>query len=99
MPTPHPTDQATARAPDRCGQRTREAAMTGRAGVVLDYTPEVVRLRLAVTRLVVQGMSTWVDDDNASLDLVIDDVSARWQEHEAHGGKPGDLEHFWNQYA
>jgi hypothetical protein len=66
----------------------------------LERDLEVMHLRTAVSRVVTRDVSQWVDDDDASLDAIVDDVARRWQ---AHGnGDPTMLDGpggFWNRYA
>ena len=44
-------------------------------------------------------MAQWVNDDTASLDLIIDDVLNEWRQHQAAGNGTAGLEAFWNRYA
>jgi hypothetical protein len=65
----------------------------------LENDVELLRLRLRLARLTAIRMSCWVDENEASLDLVIDDVLARWRECERAGHEPADLSEFWSRYA
>lgn len=61
---------------------------------------ESLRLQLAVTRLVVRDVSAHVDDD-AGVDLIINDVVSRWLERD-QAREPSLLDGpdgFWNWYA
>jgi hypothetical protein len=55
--------------------------------------------RLSVTRLVARDVSQWVNDDDAVLDLVVNDVLACWRERDRQSDEPVDLVRFWNEYA
>jgi hypothetical protein len=74
----------------------------------LEHELELVKLRLEVTRLVVMDMSRWVEDDDDCLDLVIDDVVARWLARDPSTDRPPlrglrewhhGLREFWRQIA
>lgn len=75
---------------------------TGRAGRMaeLEREVEVMRLRLAVSRVVTRDVSQLVNDDDATLDLIVDDVMRRWQARSAD--EPAVLDGpdgFWSRYA
>jgi hypothetical protein len=59
-----------------------------------------MRLRLAITRVVAREASQWVDDDDASLDLIIEDVAQQWttrtdSDPQVLDGPAG----FWSRYG
>jgi hypothetical protein len=68
---------------------------------ILERELQSLSLRLTITRSVARDMSTWVRDDEESVDLVIADVLRRWQDRDLCGqpAGPDDPEEFWNQYA
>jgi hypothetical protein len=67
----------------------------------LERELESLGLRLLATRLVVKDMSQWVNDDDGSVDLVIEDLLRCWQERDRDGepAEPGGLDEFWERYA
>jgi len=75
---------------------------TGRAGRIaqLERELEVMRLRLAVSRVVTRDVSQWVNDDDAVLDVIVDDVMRWWLARSAE--EPAVLDGpdgFWSRYA
>jgi hypothetical protein len=103
----------TARTPfARCSSATSKAAegvgvnrawATGRIGVRLaELEQEVERLRAlaVINRAVGRDTSLYLDDDEAALDLIADDVLCQWLTREP--SDPQALtgsESFWTQYA
>src|SRR5690348_1534049 len=87
---------------DRSAAMSATAVDTGRAGRVarLGRELEVMRLRLAVSRVVTRDVSQWVNDDDAVLDVIVDDVMRRWLARSAE--EPAVLDGpdgFWSRYA
>ena len=56
---------------------------------------EALGARVTITRLVAQDMSVYVGADEAKINLVVDDVLAKWAE-DAPGTGAAD---FWRRYA
>lgn len=59
-----------------------------------------MRVRLAVTRVVTRDVSQWVNDDDAILDVIVEDVAQRWigrtdSDPQVLDGPEG----FWSRYA
>jgi hypothetical protein len=74
----------------------------GRAGRIaqLERELEVMRLRLAVSRVVTRDVSQWVDDEDAVLDVIVDDVMRWWLARSAEEAAVLDgPDGFWSCYA
>ncbi len=66
----------------------------------LAHDVESLRLRAAINRIVGRDVSAWVNDDDASPDLTVEDVAQHWLarpdgDPQALDGPDG----FWSQYA
>jgi hypothetical protein len=61
---------------------------------------ESLRLMATVNRIVGRDVSAWLDDDDASLDLIVDDVTGKWLSRAESDPQtldgPGG---FWSRYA
>ena len=79
--------------------RTNTLASIGRLLTDVEQEVAQLQLRAAVTRLVSRDTSQWVEDDAASLDLIIEGVAAGWAAQGTAGEDFTGLEAFWNQYA
>lgn len=56
-------------------------------------------LHLKATRIVTRDLSPWTDDD-AGIDLVVEDVLGRWSGNSPDADdEPCELSRFWNRYA
>lgn len=59
-----------------------------------------MRVRLAVTRVVTRDVSQWVNDDDAILDVIVEDVAQQWTGRT--DSDPQELDGpwgFWGRYA
>jgi hypothetical protein len=80
------------------------ATATDRAGarllVELGRELESLRLMATVNRIVGRDVSAWLDDDDASLDLIVDDVTRKWLSRTDSDPQTLDgPDSFWSRYA
>ena len=78
---------------------TRTNRRIGRVLTDLEDEVALLQLHAAVNRLVSRDASQWVNDDVASLNLVVEDVAAGWWAQGTAGKDLTGLEAFWNRYA
>jgi hypothetical protein len=80
--------------------RSTIPAVDGRVAE-LEQELAAMRLQLAVSRLVTRDVARWVDDDDPSLNAIVEHVAQQWRDqiNNHTDEQRTDIVDFWNRYA